>query len=159
MKRYDPTIKSDPYYYERYAEMEEDATGEYVKLTDYKVLQDENERLKVLIDKTLIPELKNPIEVQWSGEYGNQVCIYCRESLSNVFAKAKEHRKTCKHIPKNKAFAFLSTTSVDSLTSKLKADAVRKAMDNLLMNSGYGMSFSDAVAALGEYANKLEAGE
>ncbi len=43
--------------------------------------------------------------------------------------------------------------------NKLKADAVREAMDNLLMNGGYGMSFSDAVAALEEYANKLEAGE
>ncbi len=43
--------------------------------------------------------------------------------------------------------------------NKLKAGAVMEAMDNLLMNGGYGMSFSDAVAALEEYANKLEAGE
>ncbi len=47
----------------------------------------------------------------------------------------------------------------DRKINKIKADSVREAMDNLLMNGGYGMSFSDAVAALEEYATKLEAGE
>lgn len=64
--------------------------------------------------------LKHPIETVFNGYYGNQTCLYCRESLGNVIAKATEHWQGCPAVPVNQIPKWVEDYAEQAKSKKIE---------------------------------------